>query len=137
LSYLRRFPIDTLKMDRSFVRDVTTEADDGSIVSAMISMGKRLNRQVVAEGVETPEQVAFLQEQSRPDGHGYYFSPPTAARDFAKLLVRPNPQSFIGEPDRVLSAVNCRLYRKLVVGVRFVHSRIRRRVDQGAHVLDG
>jgi diguanylate cyclase (GGDEF)-like protein/PAS domain S-box-containing protein len=88
LSYLKRFPIDTVKIDRSFVRDLTTDADDASIVSAVISMGKRLHMQVVAEGVETPEQLAFLREQSCPEGQGYYFSRPLVAEEFAKLLGR-------------------------------------------------
>jgi diguanylate cyclase (GGDEF)-like protein/PAS domain S-box-containing protein len=88
LSYLRRFPIDTLKIDRSFVRDLTTDADDASIVSAVISMGKSLHMRVVAEGVETPEHLAFLQEQRCPEGQGYYFSPPVSAAEFAQLLGR-------------------------------------------------
>ena len=86
LSYLRRFPIDTVKIDRSFVRDLTTDADDASIVTAVISMGKRLHMQVVAEGVETPEQLEFLREQSCPEGQGYHFSRPMAAKEFAVLL---------------------------------------------------
>ena len=86
LSYLKRFPIDTVKIDRSFVRDLTTDADDASIVSAVIGMGKRLHMQVVAEGVETPEQLVFLTEQSCPEGQGYYFSRPMVAEEFAKLL---------------------------------------------------
>jgi diguanylate cyclase (GGDEF)-like protein len=88
LSYLRRFPIDTLKIDRSFVRDLTMDADDASIVSAVISMGKSLHMRVVAEGVETPEHLAFLQEQRCPEGQGYYFSPPVSAVEFAQLLGR-------------------------------------------------
>lgn len=86
LSYLKRFPIDTLKIDRSFVRDLTTDADDASIVSAVISMGKSLHMGVVAEGVETREQLAFLQEQSCPEGQGYYFSRPVVAEEFTQLL---------------------------------------------------
>lgn len=86
LSYLKRFPIDTLKIDQSFVRDLTTDADDASIVTAVISMGKSLHMGVVAEGVETREQLAFLQEQSCPEGQGYYFSRPVAAEEFTLLL---------------------------------------------------
>jgi diguanylate cyclase (GGDEF)-like protein len=95
LSYLKRFPIDTLKIDRSFVRDLTTDADDAGIVSAVISMGKSLNMLVVAEGVETREQLAFLKERSCPQGQGYYFSHPMVAREFTQLLGRgdrPLPQ---------------------------------------------
>ncbi len=88
LSYLKRFPIDTVKIDRSFVRNLTTDADDASIVSAVISMGKRLHMRVVAEGVETEEQLAFLQEQSCLEGQGYYFSQPMVAAKVAKLLGR-------------------------------------------------
>jgi diguanylate cyclase (GGDEF)-like protein/PAS domain S-box-containing protein len=88
LSYLKRFSIDTLKIDQSFVRDMTTDADDASIVSAVISMGKSLHMRVVAEGVETREQLAFLQEQSCPEGQGYYFGRPVAAGEFTQLLGR-------------------------------------------------
>jgi EAL domain-containing protein (putative c-di-GMP-specific phosphodiesterase class I) len=86
LSYLKRFPIDTLKIDQTFVRDLTTDADDASIVSAVISMGKSLNKRVVAEGVETRQQLAFLQEQSCPEGQGYYFSKPMNAGAFGEFL---------------------------------------------------
>jgi diguanylate cyclase (GGDEF)-like protein len=86
LSYLRRFPIDTLKIDQSFVRDLTTDAGDACIVSAVISMGKSLHMRVVAEGVETPEQLAFLQEQNCPEGQGYYLSQPLVAGQLTQLL---------------------------------------------------
>jgi diguanylate cyclase (GGDEF)-like protein/PAS domain S-box-containing protein len=86
LSYLRRFPIDTLKIDRSFVGDLTTDADDASIVRAMISMGTSLHMQVVAEGVQTAEQLAFLREQGCTEGQGYYFSQPVPAGEVARLL---------------------------------------------------
>jgi diguanylate cyclase (GGDEF)-like protein/PAS domain S-box-containing protein len=88
LSYLKRFPIDTLKIDRSFVRDITTDADDASIVSAVISMGKSLRMRVVAEGVETREQLEFLRQQSCPEGQGYYFSHPVNSGEFTQLLRR-------------------------------------------------
>jgi EAL domain-containing protein (putative c-di-GMP-specific phosphodiesterase class I) len=86
LSYLKRFPIDTLKIDQSFVRDLTTDADDASIVKAVINMGKSLHMGVVAEGVETREQLAFLREQGCPEGQGYYFSRPVLAEEFPQLL---------------------------------------------------
>ncbi|MDB6107272.1 MAG: hypothetical protein JWO52_7271 [Gammaproteobacteria bacterium] len=88
LGYLKRFPIDTLKIDQSFVRNITTDADDASIVSAVISMGKSLHMRVVAEGVETREQLAFLREQSCPYGQGYYFSRPLVGEEFVQLLGR-------------------------------------------------
>ena len=84
--YLRRFPIDAMKIDRSFVRDVTADTDDASIVGAVIGMGKRLRMLVVAEGIETPEQLAFLRELNCPVGQGYYFSRPVVAEKFARLL---------------------------------------------------
>ena len=93
LSYLRRFPIDTLKIDQSFVRDITTDAGDAGIVSAVISMGKSLDMRVVAEGVETQEQLAFLQEQRCPEGQGYHFSRPLVAREFTRLLGRSVPKT--------------------------------------------
>ncbi|WP_428827476.1 EAL domain-containing protein [Azonexus sp. IMCC34842] len=86
LSYLNRFPIDTLKIDQSFVRDVPGNADDAAIVSAVISMGKSLKQRVVAEGVETAEQLAFLQNQQCDEGQGFLFSYPLPAGDFSRLL---------------------------------------------------
>jgi diguanylate cyclase (GGDEF)-like protein/PAS domain S-box-containing protein len=86
LSYLRRFPIDALKIDRSFVRDITTNPDDATIVSAVINMGRSLKQRVIAEGVETREQLTFLQNQQCGEGQGYYFSRPVFAQQFEKLL---------------------------------------------------
>ncbi len=86
LSHLKRFPIDTLKIDQSFVHNLATDADNASIVSAVIGMGKGLQIRVVAEGVETPEQLAFLRKQGCPEGQGYYFSRPVSAGEFTLLL---------------------------------------------------
>jgi EAL domain-containing protein (putative c-di-GMP-specific phosphodiesterase class I) len=86
LSYLRRFPISTLKIDQSFVHDITTDPNDATIVSAVINMGKSLKHRVVAEGVETQAQLAFLQAQRCGEGQGYLFNQPMAAEEFAKLL---------------------------------------------------
>jgi diguanylate cyclase len=86
LNHLKRFPIDTLKIDRSFVHGIATNSDDASIVGAMISMGNHLHKRVVAEGVETPDQLAFLQNHECPYGQGYYFSQPVAARECTQLL---------------------------------------------------
>jgi diguanylate cyclase (GGDEF)-like protein len=85
LSYLTRFPIDALKLDQSFVRDITS-TDDAIVIRAVISMGKSLKHTVIAEGVETPEQLAFLQAHGCEEGQGYYFSRPVVAQQFAKLL---------------------------------------------------
>ena len=86
LSYLRQFPIDVLKIDQSFVRQITTDLDDSSIVSAIIHMGKSLKHLVVAEGIETQEQRAYLQTQRCTEGQGYLFSRPLGAVQFAHLL---------------------------------------------------
>jgi diguanylate cyclase (GGDEF)-like protein len=85
LSYLRRFPIDTLKIDQSFVREIEATGDN-AIVSAIIAMGLSLKQRVVAEGIELPEQLAFLQAHHCAEGQGYYFSRPVTAGVFAALL---------------------------------------------------
>lgn len=87
LSYLKRFPIDTLKIDQSFVRDLANDADDATIVSAMIGMGRNLRHKVVAEGVETFEQLDFLRTQRCSEGQGFHFGYPLSAEDFARLFV--------------------------------------------------
>ncbi len=86
LSYLRQFPIDVLKIDQSFVHQITSKSDDSTIVSAIINMGKSLRHIVVAEGIETLEQRAYLRTQCCAEGQGYFFSRPLAAIQFARLL---------------------------------------------------
>ncbi len=86
LSYLKRFPIDTLKIDQSFVRDIVTDTDDATIVAAVIGMGKNLKQRVIAEGVETPEQLAFLRTQQCDEGQGFHFSHSLPAEAFGLLL---------------------------------------------------
>jgi diguanylate cyclase (GGDEF)-like protein/PAS domain S-box-containing protein len=86
LSYLTRFPIDALKLDQSFVHDIIPGSDDAIVVSAVISMGKSLKHRVIAEGVETLEQLAFLQGRGCDEGQGFYFSRAVVAQQFAKLL---------------------------------------------------
>jgi EAL domain-containing protein (putative c-di-GMP-specific phosphodiesterase class I) len=86
LSYMKRFPIDTLKVDQSFVRDLGSDLDDANIVNAVINMGKSLHMRVVAEGVETREQLDFLEEHECPEAQGYYFSYPLVAGEFAEFL---------------------------------------------------
>jgi diguanylate cyclase (GGDEF)-like protein/PAS domain S-box-containing protein len=88
LSHLKQFPIDILKIDRSFVRELTTDSDASSIVGAVIGMGKNLGMQVVAEGVESREQLSCLQELSCPQAQGYYLSEPLTAVEFTSLLCR-------------------------------------------------
>jgi diguanylate cyclase (GGDEF)-like protein/PAS domain S-box-containing protein len=86
LSYLRKFPIDALKIDQSFVRQITTVPDETIIVKAVIGMGRSLGLRVVAEGVETKEQLAFLQAEQCDEAQGYYFSQPVPPHRFTKLL---------------------------------------------------
>jgi diguanylate cyclase len=86
LSYLRQFPIDILKIDRSFVQQITADSEDSLIVSAIINMGKSLKHVVVAEGIETQEQRAYLQSQHCAEGQGYFFGRPVPAAQFAHLL---------------------------------------------------
>jgi diguanylate cyclase (GGDEF)-like protein/PAS domain S-box-containing protein len=86
LSYLRKFPINALKIDQSFVRQITTAPDETTIVTAVISMGRSLKLRVVAEGVETQEELAFLQAQQCDEAQGYYFSRPVLLQEFAKML---------------------------------------------------
>jgi EAL domain-containing protein (putative c-di-GMP-specific phosphodiesterase class I) len=86
LSYLREFPIDILKIDRSFVNQITSDSDESTIVNAIVSMGKSLKYLVVAEGIETNEQRAYLEAHHCEEGQGYLFSKPLPAAQFATLL---------------------------------------------------
>lgn len=86
LSYLRRFPVDALKIDKSFVRDIARDADSAAIVKAVISLAHILNLRVIAEGVEDEEQHAFLRENGCDQVQGYYFGKPMSADDFTARL---------------------------------------------------
>jgi diguanylate cyclase (GGDEF)-like protein/PAS domain S-box-containing protein len=86
LGQLKNFPIDTLKVDRSFIHDLATNTEDKAITQAIIAMGKTLSLTVVAEGVETKEQEAFLRAHACDEMQGYYFSRPIPGDEFAALL---------------------------------------------------
>jgi diguanylate cyclase (GGDEF)-like protein/PAS domain S-box-containing protein len=86
LSYLRQFPIDVLKIDQSFIKKITSNLDDSTIIAAIIAMGRNLHHIVIAEGIETQEQVAYLQSQHCEEGQGYLLSPPVGATQFGHLL---------------------------------------------------
>src|SRR5581483_10040564 len=86
LSYLRKLPVDAVKIDQSFVRQITPAGDDTTIVKAVIGMARGLKLRVIAEGVETPEEAAFLRAYRCDEAQGYYFSRPVSAQQFATLL---------------------------------------------------
>ena len=100
LSYLRKFPIDALKIDQSFVRQIGTAGHDTAIVTAVIAMAKSLNLRIIAEGVETLEQLTFLQAHQCDEAQGYYFSRPVPAQQFASLLRTgiPGPSAVVRQP---------------------------------------
>ncbi|MHA7836553.1 MAG: sensor domain-containing protein [bacterium] len=98
LSYLRRFTIDRVKIDRTFVADLTSNADDAALTSAIIAMAHGLRLQVVAEGVETRDQALFLQQRGCDELQGYLFGRPCLPEEFVDLLrSRPRPQA---EPEK-------------------------------------
>jgi len=93
LSYLRKFPVDSLKIDQSFVRQIGADGDDSTIVKAVIGMAQGLKLRVIAEGVETADEVAFLRACRCEEAQGYYFSRPVPAQQFATLLRDGIPRS--------------------------------------------
>jgi diguanylate cyclase (GGDEF)-like protein len=92
LGYLRRLPLDALKIDQSFVRQISAVGEDTTIVTAVIGMAHSLGLRVIAEGVETSEELAFLRAHQCDEVQGYYFSRPVPPEQFAKLLLTGIPQ---------------------------------------------
>jgi diguanylate cyclase (GGDEF)-like protein/PAS domain S-box-containing protein len=107
LSYLRKFPVDALKIDQSFVRQISTAGDDTPIVTAVIGMARSLKLRVVAEGVETPEELEFLRMHQCDEAQGYYFSRPVLPQQFAKLLETgiPEPSAVVYRRPKLLQQV--------------------------------
>ena len=94
-SYLRKFPIDALKIDQSFIRQITTAPDETTIVTAVISMGRSLKLRVVAESAETQEELASLCARQCDEAQGYYFSRPVLPEQFARLLEKGIPEPML------------------------------------------
>ncbi len=86
LSYLKSLPLDKIKIDKSFVQDLLDDDDDATIVRAIIQLGKSLGMQVIAEGVETAEQEAYIIAQGCHEGQGYHYSKPLSARELTSFL---------------------------------------------------
>ena len=95
LSYLQKFPVDAVKIDQSFVRQISTTGDDTTIVKAVIGMARNLKLRVIAEGVETLEELAFLRAYRCDEAQGYYFSRPVLPQQFAIMLRNGIPESSI------------------------------------------
>jgi EAL domain-containing protein (putative c-di-GMP-specific phosphodiesterase class I) len=102
LGYLKRLPLDTLKIDRSFVHDVTTDHDDAALVVAIITLAHNLRLKVVAEGVETEAQLSFLHLLRCDEGQGYLFSKPLPVEAFEELLLQEQHPAFGKLPGRAL-----------------------------------
>jgi EAL domain-containing protein (putative c-di-GMP-specific phosphodiesterase class I) len=100
MSMMKRFPIDTIKIDRSFVRDLPTNSEDKAIAQAIIGMGKALGLTIVAEGVETNEQDEFLRKNSCDEIQGFLYSKPVPADKIAALLQLPHVPAPALQPEQ-------------------------------------
>jgi EAL domain-containing protein (putative c-di-GMP-specific phosphodiesterase class I) len=99
MSYLRRFPIDKLKIDRVFINEIASRPEDASIVRAIVSLAHSLRLKVVAEGVETPAQLEFLRATGCDEYQGYHFSRPLPAADFERLIRESRSDNILTEED--------------------------------------
>jgi len=103
LAYLRRFPVDILKLDKSFIENVATDATDATLTRGILQLASALGLSVVAEGIETPEQVRMLRDMGCPSGQGYLFSRPRHASSIAELLLQRGQASVEAPPTNVRS----------------------------------
>ena len=97
LSYLKRFPVDRLKIDRSFVRDIPQDANDVALARAIVALGHSLNLSVIAEGVETQEQKELLTSIGCDEMQGFLYSAPGTASEIADLLDNPDRSACVND----------------------------------------
>jgi len=105
LATLQRFPLDTIKIDRSYIRDITIPGDRNTLTQAIIAMGKSLSRTVVAQGVETKEQADFLRQHACDELQGFYFNKPMSATNFTALLQVQPPDATLGGTSPALATL--------------------------------
>ena len=98
LNYLKRFPVDKLKIDRSFVVDIGLHPDNAAVVKAIVNLGHSLGTRINVEGVETREQLAFLLDHGVDEAQGFYFSRAVPPADFARLVREKSPYALRAEP---------------------------------------
>jgi diguanylate cyclase len=111
MSYLRRFPIDKLKIDRVFIDEIVSRPEDASIVRAIVSLAHSLHLKVVAEGVETPAQLYFLKTAGCDEYQGYHFSRPLPAAEFERLVRESHADDVLTEEDAVRTHSKLAAYR--------------------------
>jgi len=112
MSYLRRFPIDKLKIDRVFINEIATRPEDASIVRAIVSLAHSLNLKVVAEGVETPAQLDFLKTAGCDEYQGYHYSRPLPADQFQRLIRNARSHDVLTEEDAVRTHSKLSAYKR-------------------------
>ena len=93
LAYLKHFPLDRLKIDKSFINDILTDPDDAAITEAIIAMAHSLKLKVIAEGVETREQLLFLEDRGCDEMQGYYLSKPLSEHDLRTFIAARGQQA--------------------------------------------
>ena len=112
MSYLRRFPIDKLKIDRVFINEIVSRPEDASIVRAIVSLAHSLRLKVVAEGVETPAQLDFLKTAGCDEYQGYHFSRPLPAAEFERLIRESHSDDVFSEEDAIRTHSKLAAYRR-------------------------